>query len=41
MFRIHAASLQAGSTRAGQLFSGVFDAVRGIPETSTSGTSHP
>jgi signal peptidase len=41
MLRIHAASLQAGPTRAGQLFRGVFGAVRGIPETSPSGTSHP
>jgi len=39
--RMHAASLQAGPTRAGQLFRGVFGAVRGISGISASRTSHP
>ena len=39
--RIHAASLQAGPTRAGQLFRDVFGAVCGIAGISPSRTSHP
>ncbi len=39
--RIHAARLKAGPERAGQLFPGVSGAVRGIPDTLPSTTSHP
>jgi hypothetical protein len=39
--RIHAARLQAGPTRTGQFFRGVFGAVRGIPGTSPSHNSQP
>jgi hypothetical protein len=38
--RIYAARLQAGLTRSGQSFRGVFGAVRGIPGISPSRTSH-
>jgi hypothetical protein len=38
--RIHAAHLQAGSTRAGQFFRGLFGAERGIPGISPSPTPH-
>ena len=38
--RIHAAHLQAGSTRAGQFFRGLFGAERGIPGISPSRTPH-
>lgn len=41
MLHIHAARLRVGPTRAGQFFRGVFGAVRGIPGTSLSHTSHP
>jgi hypothetical protein len=38
---IQTASLQAGPTRAGQLFRGVFGVVRGLSGISASRTSHP
>jgi hypothetical protein len=38
---IHAARLRAGQTRPGQFVRGVWAAVRGIPGTSPSDTSHP
>jgi signal peptidase I len=39
--RIHAASVQAGPTRAGQFLRGAFCAARGIPGISPSQNSHP